>query len=434
MTTQSSNIELRGTDIPDRLRMLREERHLSQNDLAEKAGLTYRTVHDLEAGRRDRVLEKTMMLLATALDVPLRRLVSGEASISLDTPTVRGRRWPWLVVAVLVVSIAAAGAYIWHRATAQAEWELEGNILTARDAYFGIPLWSYKTDEKIECVDVAPWGTSDLLMGLGPRSPEGGRLLCLDRASGRQRWEAEPDRGPIVGAFGEEVVSAGNFTCLRLVPVDLDGDGVMEIAASFRHVPYYPTAICLFDRHGHRLRQYATKGWVFDMTVTDLDRDGAKELIVSGTNNAPTIQGAMLVMLDWNHFMGATVDSLCDCPGGLPDSSRIRFVLPAFPAPHMAVLEDMRLTAWQPRVFSSLTGESQFSFDTGSWLDPHHRLIVTLDANLRPISTVISDAFNAHIASSWPDSLKGENGPMGEDWRRHWLDTYLRYEVGRYIR
>ena len=64
-------------DFPTRLRSLRIERHLSETDLADRAGLTYKTVRALETGQRPRVMERTVLSLAEALGVELEALLKG---------------------------------------------------------------------------------------------------------------------------------------------------------------------------------------------------------------------------------------------------------------------------------------------------------------------------------------------------------------------
>jgi transcriptional regulator with XRE-family HTH domain len=53
----------------DRLRALREAAGLTKTELASKAGLSYRAVHNLETDCHLRVLQKTVMVLAEALGV-----------------------------------------------------------------------------------------------------------------------------------------------------------------------------------------------------------------------------------------------------------------------------------------------------------------------------------------------------------------------------
>lgn len=67
-------------DFPARLRSLRSSRHLSEADLALKAGLTYKTIRALETGRRRRVMERTILSIAAALEVTVAELMGPEAS------------------------------------------------------------------------------------------------------------------------------------------------------------------------------------------------------------------------------------------------------------------------------------------------------------------------------------------------------------------
>lgn len=62
----------RGQDAPfgARLRRLREAAGLTQEELAEKAGLTARGISDLERGARNRPYPHTVRSLAAALELP----------------------------------------------------------------------------------------------------------------------------------------------------------------------------------------------------------------------------------------------------------------------------------------------------------------------------------------------------------------------------
>ncbi|MCA1219737.1 helix-turn-helix transcriptional regulator [Streptomyces sp. 8L] len=61
--------------IGDRIRSLREFRDITQEELAERAGVSVDTIRKLEQGRRQTARIDTLRLLARALDVQLERLV-----------------------------------------------------------------------------------------------------------------------------------------------------------------------------------------------------------------------------------------------------------------------------------------------------------------------------------------------------------------------
>jgi tetratricopeptide (TPR) repeat protein len=91
--------------LPARLKTLRRERHLTKADLASRSGLAFRTIHDLERGRRKRVLEKTLVLLANALDVSYDELIRGSGNPDTNHTDVYRprRRLLWAVVGLCVV-------------------------------------------------------------------------------------------------------------------------------------------------------------------------------------------------------------------------------------------------------------------------------------------------------------------------------------------
>ena len=62
----------------EKLRRVRDERLLSQRELAEKAGLSPTTILKLEADRVDDPHPRTVRKLAKALDVEPRSLMKGE--------------------------------------------------------------------------------------------------------------------------------------------------------------------------------------------------------------------------------------------------------------------------------------------------------------------------------------------------------------------
>ena len=68
-------------DFPERLSRLRKERFLSETDLANSASVTYKTIRDLEKGKRPRVMERTLLALAEALQVSEQELLGTEDEV-----------------------------------------------------------------------------------------------------------------------------------------------------------------------------------------------------------------------------------------------------------------------------------------------------------------------------------------------------------------
>ena len=123
------NIDLR-PDFGEKLRERRIARHLSESELAATAGLTYRTVRELETGRRRRVMERTLFALAASLEVTVEELAG---PLEVQPP----RRLPWRLlmgaVAVLIIAGFLGTAHMARtRAVASADVCSTGVRITRR--------------------------------------------------------------------------------------------------------------------------------------------------------------------------------------------------------------------------------------------------------------------------------------------------------------
>lgn len=434
MKNKNGLIEPNDHDLPQRLRALREQRHLTKADLAERAGLSSRTVHDLEMGRRDRIQEKTLMLLAEALDVPVEELLKRNGEDS-SPPTERARlsrRTGLLLLAVLIVAFAGAFGYLWHFATSTAQVEIVDGQLIVRDRVFHSHLWTFGTSNEVHRFGVSPWSSDRLLVYTGHESPDGGKLLCLDRASGDTIWSVEPDVAAIERAFGPEDLRGSGFGAMPAGVLDVHGDGEKEVAVRFTHGRFYPTALCLVDRNGRVLGQYASKGHILGMVVTDLDNDGRQELLCGGTNNGKAYQGAQLILLDGDHWRGASVDSLCDPWSTEPDSAAIRLVIPGYPKQYMDLIPAERLAAVELDVHRDAAGHSLISAAIRPGRKSFCSMLVFLDSELNPKGCAPEDAFVEQWISQWPDSLTHGTGPGDPAWRAEWLAGAKRFEAGHW--
>lgn len=429
-------------DFTSRVRNLRTDLRLTKAELAEKSGLSIRTLQDIEAGRKSRIQEKTLHLLADALGVELNVLVdsaprTGDGSVGPDLqassiPGGRPRRLRnWLVLIALPLAVAAVGLPIaWNWSRHHAEWTLESHRLVVRDALLGVKLWELRDDPKV-CID-APWCDDQLLVGLASASEQSGRLRCLDRATGDTLWTLDPDLDAMTAAFGADAVTSYRFGCNSLTPCDLNGDGDPEVVINFIHGKYYPDALCVVGRDGRLQSQYANRGHLASLLVTDLDRDGRDEILALGTNNAPAYQGATVILLDDAHRSGASVDSLSNPWSTKPDSALVRLVLPRFPEPFMSVLGQVRLAAALPRVFKDSDGTTLISVEVGVSSDRQNRMIVYLDTGLNPVGAEPADWFMETITMRWPEEVRSIPGPLDPGWRTAWLSTARRFEAGHW--
>ncbi|MEN8007805.1 MAG: helix-turn-helix transcriptional regulator [Candidatus Krumholzibacteriota bacterium] len=420
-------------DFLDRLREIREQQHLSQSDLAERAGLTYRTIHDIEQGKRVRVQEKTLLLIARALGMTLNDLLNGDVEQEQGKAKTSGSgRALWIRAAVMVgVAAVAAAGILWMVGRSHASWTLEDNRLAGKHGVFGLELWSSPYEIPIVSCEESPWDPGLLLVATDRTAPDGGEVRCLKRATGELVWSVGPDIPALVAAFGEEDVLAAKFSCRLFGYADLDGDGLPEVLVRFTHGRYYPTAVCTVERDGTLRSHYAVKGHVMDLRNQDLDGDGKDEIIGASTNNAKAYQGAMVFILDDQHANGASIDENCDGWSTQPDSALVRVVLPQFPAPYMELLQSTRLSAFEIQVFRNGEDEIQLSCEVGG-SDPNYRLLIQFDAELHPLGAVVKDRFQELANSQWPDSLTNGTGPGDPVWLAAWLARHKRFEAGHW--
>lgn len=432
------NIDL-PLDFPARIRALRVAQHLSEAELADKAGLTYKTIRALETGRRRRVMERTVLTLAAVFDLSADDLLHGgevsDSGLSESPPHQDARPGNWSSLprflgpgAVLLIGLALIlGSALWY-GRLHADLTVSRDCLTARDSLFGFELWQASNSATWTEGRQSPWDPRHFLVGTGSNTSNGGRLLCLDRASGDTIWSVEPDLRVLIEAFGADVVGAAGFSCSVFKPADVDGDGVPELIVRFVHGLYFPSCLCLVDKEGKRLAQYANKGHLRDFIAEDLDGDGRDEILVWGTNNCPAYQGATVIMLDQDHWSGASSDALCPIPGSSGDGSTIRLVIPAFPSPYMDLLNSPRLSAESLQAYHDAFDRLRFNVRVGSsdpnWVD------VTLDEQLRPLTARAVDGFRVMMTTQWPDSLISGTGPGDETWLQAWMKTSRRFVSG----
>lgn len=89
-TVGSYPVELK-VDVPiNRVREMREDRLMTQAQLARKAKIALRTIHSVEKGMNCRMDTKRKILLALGLRFEDRGLVFPAASRSRDIPIIRG--------------------------------------------------------------------------------------------------------------------------------------------------------------------------------------------------------------------------------------------------------------------------------------------------------------------------------------------------------
>jgi len=452
----SANIIDLPPDFPERLRALREQRLITQSDLADRAHIAARSVHEIESGRRNRALAKTLMLLAEALEVSYADLVIGqpavlaelngdslqrvngqasmtEPPIAVDPPstvpvpktdsaTRRPRFRRAALIALLVLLGAAALALPGFDGRRVLVHESEG-IVKATGTLLGRSLWCRDFSNEIRAWRHAPWDENILLIGLAAQNPAGGRLLALSADKGRTLWEVEPDRDDLALAFDQQYVYSGAYNCRDILDADLDGDGRRELVVHFMHNKWFPSVILVVDPQGRVESQYANRGHLCDLHVADLDVDGKDEIICAGTNNAPEYRGATVFILDDEHRSGAAIDPATSPGFPAVDSSPVRLVFPIWPEEVQAAMgTGDRLEGFEARTFNRNDGTVGIQANIGYQDDDFFS--VDFDAHLRPTFMSISDKLQTRLTLA---------GDADHAWDRTWLDGHLRFEQGRQV-
>lgn len=117
----SKNRDISDPRFGARVEALRLRLGLTREQLADKAGTTYRTILDIENAKRHKSQEGTLIRIAGALGVSLDHLLDLDTPLPVELepapepaeprskPALRSRRRVWGVVAVAAVLVAAAG-------------------------------------------------------------------------------------------------------------------------------------------------------------------------------------------------------------------------------------------------------------------------------------------------------------------------------------
>lgn len=442
MADYKQNVDLTNTDLPRRISLLRENRCLAKGDLADRAGLSVRTVHDLERGRRTRIQEHTLMALAEALEIPVSELLGRELNDNntnsapmrtKERRSVLTRQTGLLLLAGLVLVLTITGGVLWSYARSNTEWVLNPDkTLTVYDGVFGTRIWGLEGENRIHQCRLSPWRNDRLIVATGGKTDIGGLLLNLNRATGDTIWAIRPDIEAAVRAFGPEDVSAANFGCLDFYTAELDGAGVPELVVYWRHEMYYPALLTAVSERGVLKCQYANRGHILDIVITDLDQDGKNEVLAAGTNNVPAYQGGTVFILDNEHWSGASIDSEGNPESTETDSARVRLVLPQFPEPYMELLGANRLHARQIKLQRDSEGVPLITVRLSSAPSVDPQMIVFMDKDLRPLACETTDMMRSDFLPNWPDSLTEGTGPGDSIWCAQWLATHRRFEAGHW--
>lgn len=421
------NIDISDPGFPGRLTAARERVGLSKTGLAERAGLAYRTVHNLESGRLTKAQEKTLLLLCEALGLPFSELVAGQADVDPgpDAPPTAikairaaGPRRRWLLIACLVAIVGAALILMTDgRLRSRAEIETTEYGIVAREPLFRRVLWRVDTRAPRFLI-LAPWSDDQLIVAV--TLGDGSRLLCLDRKTGREIWRTGPDFARTDAAFGYDAF-ARHVVCSEVRPADIDGDGQPELLTIFRNAYDYAHCLAIVDRTGALRHQYATWGRISHVQCRELDLVPGQEIVLTAADPGPDRQRAALIVLDKQHFAGAAVDPARFPGSTIGDSSRARVVFPEFPDEIFACL-NCRVPVIGEPVLQRLPGTDDARLVVIVLCEHNVRIQMELDDHLALVRIIPVD----HLDHALDDACNAA-----------WLPQYLadtqRYEAGRAV-
>ncbi len=447
---RSHSVDISATRFAEQLSSRRRALGLSKVDLAEKACVSAKVVHQIETGSRTNFLEKTLLLLAEAIDIPLEELLqpaesesSSPSQPSEDAPadgirqpgqlsTTPRRRQGRLLAAALVVvvgTLAIALSMGPHRSPQVPRVNLIGSTVSAANPSTGELIWSRTFDSTVYLAEPSPWLDGTVLATLHADGPDGGRVLLLDGRTGDTIWSRSPDTELVEKAFGEGVLEGVlNFSPILCRRLDLDGDGVPELAVAFTHTRRFPSSVMVLNRAGEVLGEYLNRGHVHDMAVVDLEGNGREALICVGANHSTHDYGGTVFILDREHWSGAAVDLVNGGCLDLGDGSLRRILIPSFGQEVGAFWKPPRVEALRVLASRSSDRPLQVMVTVGV---AELCLQLILDQDLNPAALRPTDSVARAIAT-WPVDDPASFGPNSPAWREQWMTGIVR--VDRYAR
>jgi len=155
--------------------------------------------------------------------------------------------------------------------------------------------------------------------------------------------------------------------------------------------------------------------------------------VLAGTNNNDCYEGATVVLLNDVCHSGAAQDSLAGGNPAVPDSARVRLVLPRFCEPLMKHFDRRRIEAADIMVFRDAEGRPRIAVNVGvEQKEGPVGAIVTLDFDLHPLGVTPSDAMNVDF-DNHPDLVRALDGLPLKQWlEKVWLPRAVRFEAGHW--
>lgn len=238
------------------------------------------------------------------------------AAVASEEPVAAGRGWMWWGVAGVAL-LLMAGLYWWQRAGAAVAYAVQGKTLTMRDRD-GREVWRYElptappeekrgehTAARGTFADVDGDGRQEFLYRYWPTDlgKENSGVFCF-REDGTVRWMFRPGKALAMenGGLVTELYRAEQVGLLAKARPD--GGRVVVMS---NHSWDWPGQMAVLTAEGVEVEEYWHPGWLFSMVVTDVDGDGAEEILAGGVNNAygdGEGHGATLVVLDARDVRG----------------------------------------------------------------------------------------------------------------------------------
>ncbi len=413
------NIRIRETGFAENLERHRLRKNLSKSDLAQAAGLSWRTIDNYVKGRFEYAQESALLRIAEALDVSLDTLLS---SCEKRTP-IYGR--PPFLFAIIIIFAMVFGLAL-RACTDPGRIEIAGPILE-------LPGGKIEFESNIVRWVQTDWeGREVIVIGKVGNAEEYGTIVAFDIETAESIWQHRPDYEALARVFPRRIVEEGDFYVHSLDLADLDGDGEKELVASVRHKMSYPCYLAVIDKTGRVESVYHTAGHINSVESYDMDGDHRDELYIAATNNSELYEGGTLIVLDHRHRQGAALDAetagrmISDT--SLPDSCKVRVVFPAFPAEFTNQLQTPRMDAFSLTLNGNRVSRDRLNLNLGQ---PSKSLIVAFDEDMHPYRAYPSDLL-ANLNDDWVSS-----GLLSRDWLSEeaieaWLSGHRRFEAGHW--
>jgi transcriptional regulator with XRE-family HTH domain len=436
-------VDVSRPEFRERLNRLCEQTGLDATELARRSGVSVRVVRDLMAGTRTRASRHTLDALAATLRTPTETLLTGAPGEIVAPAAAPAAPWWKRHRGLVTIGIIGAVALLVCLRVGRHDPDLvfnvtcEGRQIELRDRQSMKTAWRDRLTSPVSIAVIGPWARDNMAVyGTRAGGVESGRLYV--RALRRPKQLVQTITMTPRGLYPAEIATNGSFgpvsscepsncQCARMP--DVDGDGEREIVVKWGFDPWYPACLALYKRSKdagiEEMRAYFTCGAIRDVYAGDIDGDGKDEVIFLSTNNARAYEGAMVTVLDDDHWSGAAIDSLSAAthwagPGVAGDGCLARVIFPQFSPDLMTALGAMRLEPAGLEVSHTPDGELRIrmTINTPPWM------VITLDGRLDPIDVELTDVLDRQL----PAALSAR---FHQGYVEKWLATRVHFGVAR---